>query len=390
MKQNKHLLSRRSFSQGLLGLTASTPLLSHGAFDLTWLGLSGLVDDSERFLSAQGRNHEYYSIGWVEPKKEVSKQVLTGFRGHGLCQNPVKHEQVIMFSRRPGMQGIRINTLTGKQDAIFNSAIDRNMQGHGCYSADGKLLFCVESETSTGAGKITIRDGDTLMQIGEFDSHGIGPHEMALMPDKTTLVIANGGLLTHPNSGRKILNYPTMLSTLSYVDSRSGKLISEYKVPETKASIRHLDVAEDGTVAIALQVQRKAMSNDELQPLAATHKQGQEIKLLHAPEALMVKLNDYMGSVKIHNSSRTVAFTSPKGDLAMFWHLDNLELVGYHGFHDVCGLAISQDNKHFVLSNSAGKIRQINAYKLEENISKRLTFPTKNWDNHMLSVSIPS
>ncbi|MEH6449651.1 MAG: DUF1513 domain-containing protein [Oleispira sp.] len=390
MKPNKQILSRRLFSQGLLSLGASVPLLSHSAFDLSWLGFNNSSNNRERFLSAQGRNSEHYGLGWIEPKEAISKQVLTGFRGHGLCQNPMKPEQVIMFSRRPGLQGIRINTLTGEQDAVFNSAPDRNMQGHGCFSADGKFLYCVESETSTGLGKITIRDGETLMQIGEFESYGIGPHEMALMPDKTTLVIANGGLLTHPDSGRKVLNYSTMRSTLSYVDTRSGELISEHQVPETKASIRHLDVAEDGTVAVALQVQRKAMSNEELRPLAAIHKQGQEIKLLQAPEALLVKLNDYMGSVKVHNPSRTVAFTSPKGNLAMFWHLDNLKLQGYHGFHDVCGLAISQDNKHFVLSNSAGKIRQINAYKLEENIRKRLNFPTKNWDNHMLSVSIPS
>lgn len=390
MKPNKQILSRRLFSQGLLSLGASVPLLSHSAFDLSWLGFTNSSNNRERFLSAQGRNSEHYSLGWIEPKEEISKQVLTGFRGHGLCQNPMKPEQVIMFSRRPGLQGIRINTLTGKQDGVFNSAADRNMQGHGCFSADGKLLYCVESETSTGRGKITLRDSETLMQIGEFDSYGIGPHEMALMPDQTTLVIANGGLLTHPDSGRKVLNYSTMRSTLSYVDTRSGELISEHQVPETKASIRHLDVAEDGTVAVALQVQRKAMNNEELRPLAAIHKQGQEIKLLQAPEALMLKLNDYMGSVKVHNPSRTVAFTSPKGDLAMFWHLDDLQLQGYHGFHDVCGLAISQDNKYFVLSNSAGKIRQINAHDLKENINKRLTFPTKNWDNHMLSVSLPS
>jgi hypothetical protein len=390
MKQNKHILSRRLFSQGLLSLGASVPLLSHSAFDLSWFGFDNSSNNRERFLSAQGRNSEHYSLGWIEPKEEVSKQVLTGFRGHGLCQNPMKPEQVIMFSRRPGLQGIRINTLTGKQDAVFNSTTDRNMQGHGCFSADGTLLYCVESETSTGLGKITIRDGETLMQVGEFDSYGIGPHEMALMPDQTTLVVANGGLLTHPDSSRKVLNHASMRSTLSYINSHTGDLISEHQVPESKASIRHLDVSEDGSVAMALQIQRKAMNHDEFSPLAAIHKQGQDIKLLQASDTLMNKLNDYMGSVKIHNASRTVAFTSPKGNLVLFWNLDNFTLQGYHGFHDVCGLAISQDNKYFVLSNSAGKIRQINAHDLKENIKKRLTFPTKNWDNHMLSVSLPS
>ena len=384
-------LSRRVFSQGLLklgiGAGASAPLLSHSAFDsLFGSGWFSSKTNNEYWLSAQGRDSENYSLGWIDPKLESSDTVATKFRGHGLCQNPAKPEQVIMFSRRPGTQGIRLNITTNEQDGHFDCAEDRHMHGHGCYSADGRLLFCAETKISTGEGKITVRDSETFELVNEFSSFGIGPHEIALMPDGFTIAVANGGLLTHPDSGRKILNLASMRSTLSYIDSRDGKLISEYLLPETKASIRHLDVAEDGTVAIALQVQRKAMAHDELTPLAAIHKPGQEIKVLEAPEALMVKLNDYMGSVAIHNETRLAAFTSPKGDLAMFWHLDDLTLQGYHAFHDVCGLTVSQDNKYFVLSNSAGKIRQIDAYTLKRDKTKSLHFPQQSWDNHMISV----
>ena len=128
------------------------------------------------------------------------------------------------------------------------------------------------------------------------------------------------------------------------------------------------------------------MSDNHLTPLAAIHKVGEKIKLLNAPEALTVKLNDYMCSVKTHNPSRTAAFTSPKGDLALFWHLDDLSLQSYHAFNDVCGLAISQDNKYFVLSSSTGKIRQINAATLKIDKDKSLNFPQHSWDNHMISV----
>lgn len=377
-------LSRRSLAKAIAVFGASTPLLSHAAFDFGWF--SNDDTNNELWFSAQGRDKENYSLGWVDPTYESSDQSRAKFRGHGLCQNPAEPEQVIMFARRPGTQGIRLNVTTQKQDGSFFSADDRHMQGHGCYSADGQWLYCTESQMSTGEGKITVRDGVTLELVNEFNSHGIGPHEIALMPDGITLVVANGGLLTHPDSGREVLNLETMHSTLSYIDSRSGELISEYSLPETKASIRHLDVAADGTVAIALQVQRKAMTHNELISLAAIHKPGQEIKVLEAPEALMIKLNDYMGSVAIHDQSRVVAFTSPKGDLAMFWHLDDLSLQGYHSFHDVCGLTVSQDNKYFVLSNSAGKIRQINARTLKLDKQKSLHFPDKSWDNHMISV----
>jgi hypothetical protein len=389
-------ISRRFFTRGFLSISAAAPILSHSAFDLKSLDLDYWGSDflnnqtanDERWLSAQGRNADTYGLGWINPQQKSSEQKWVSFRGHGLCQNPEKPEQVVMFSRRPGTHGIRFNTDTNDIDGRFHSIKDRYMQGHGCYSADGKWLYCTESSISSGEGKITVRDATTLKQVNEFDSHGIGPHEIRLMPDGHTLVVANGGLLTHPSSGRKILNLTTMRSSLSYIDSSNGELISEHFLDEPKASIRHIDVAADGTVAVALQVQREAMSNKELTPLAAIHKPGQPLKILQAPEALMVKLNDYMGSVTIHNDSRIAGFTSPRGDLAMFWHLDDLSLQSYHVFHDVCGLALSQDNKYFVLSNSAGKVRQINTRTLKVDKQKSLQFPERNWDNHMISISV--
>ena len=296
----KKLLSRRTFSQSLVSIGASAPILSHSAFDLSWLGLSKATSHNELWLSAQGQSQDQYGLGYINPIQQSSTDISAQFRGHGLAKNPVLPEQVIMFGRRPGTQGLRINVATGKADGHFNCAEDRHMQGHGCYSADGKLLFCTESEISSGKGKVTVRDSQSLALINEFDSFGIGPHEIALMPDTTTLVIANGGLLTHPDSGRKVLNLESMRSSLSYIDSRTGALISEHFVAEEKASIRHLDVAADGTVALALQVQRQAMNNHALTPLAAIHKFGQAIQMLHAPEALTTKLNDYMGLSLIH------------------------------------------------------------------------------------------
>ena len=286
-------LSRRSFSQGMLNVAASIsatiPLRSHSAWNLDWLGISHESPKQEFWLSAQGRNQDQYGLGWINPNEEKFSQASAPFRGHGLCQNPIQPEQVILFSRRPGTQGIRLNLGTEKIDSTFNSANDRHMQGHGCFSPDGQILYCAESEISSGKGKVTLRDSNTLTLIGEFDSHGIGPHEIAMMPDGDTLVIANGGLLTHPDSGRTILNLESMRSSLTYINRHSGELISEHYLLEPKASIRHIDVADDGSVAIALQVQRKAMDHNNLIPLAAVHIAGEEIKMLHAPAALKTK-----------------------------------------------------------------------------------------------------
>ena len=39
-------------------------------------------------------------------------------------------------------------------------------------------------------------------RIGELASFGVGPHEVVLMPDGATLVVANGGIRTHPDRDR--------------------------------------------------------------------------------------------------------------------------------------------------------------------------------------------
>ena len=50
---------------------------------------------------------------------------------------------------------------------------------------------------------IGVRDAtDGYRQIGEFAAHGVEPHDIALLADGRTMVIANGGIRTHPDSRR--------------------------------------------------------------------------------------------------------------------------------------------------------------------------------------------
>ena len=143
--KTQHTLSRRAFSQSLLGIGASVPLLSHSAFDLSWFNQDS-VQDNEIFISAQGRNKTQYGLGWVNPEKTSSDQLSSDFRGHGLCQNPISTEQIIMFARRPGTQGIRFNSTTGKINGSFTCAENRHMHGHGCYSLDAKSCIALNQK----------------------------------------------------------------------------------------------------------------------------------------------------------------------------------------------------------------------------------------------------
>ena len=91
-------------------------------------------------------------------------------------QNPALPEQVIMMSRRPGLQGVVFNVKKMAIVNTFDCKAEHHFQGHSCFSSDGKFLYSTESSISTGAGKISVRETTTFKQVAEFESYGIGPH----------------------------------------------------------------------------------------------------------------------------------------------------------------------------------------------------------------------
>ncbi len=352
---------------------------------------SNRAADYRYVVAAQGKTSEKFSLGWVRAdkiKQADAGKALSGFRGHGVIRHRLRPDNCIMFARRPGMRAIEANLKTGQVQQAFKCRADRHLLGHGCFNKTGSKLYTTELDYQTGQGKIAVRDAQTYQWLGEFSSHGVGPHELKLLPDGNTLVVANGGIRTHPDSGRKKLNLGSMESRLTYIDIETGALVDEVQVAESKASIRHLDVAADGTVAFGMQVQRKAAGHNKVVSLAGFHERGAAVQLCEHPDTIIDIMRDYVGSVAVNSRSRIAGFSSPRGNIVAFWNMDTLQFAGYHSLYDVCGLAVTEDQRHFVLSNSAGQIRFLNADNLQEVKEQRLTVPGMHWDNHLIVASV--
>lgn len=340
----------------------------------------------ELIASAAGARQERYGLAWLagSAKAQTVATSLTGFRGHEVILHPQRKHNLLFIARRPGTEIWEVDTRSQSVVARLNCAPGHHLNGHACFSDDGEYLYTVESNIAKGEGRIVVRDGDTYQVVEVLPSYGVGPHQAKIIPGSHILVVANGGILTHPLSGRKKLNLSSMRSSLTYLDLRNGQLIDEFTVPESKASIRHLDVAPDGTVAFATQLQREAVEHTEVVALGGYHKPGQALQLFMQPKQVIAQLDDYMGSVSINRASRIVGFTSPRGNLAVFWHIDSGDFQHYHRFHDVCGIACSGDDQQFVLSNSAGQLRRLDAFTLQEHRDLRAEYPATAWDNHLL------
>ena len=236
-------------------------------------------------------------------------------RGHGFARHPSGRVGVAM-ARRPGTFAVAFELDGDAPPMTFHTPKDRHFQGHGVFEPQGRYLFATENDFEGERGCLGIYDSaDGYKRVGELPSHGVGCHELVLMPDGKTLAVANGGILTHPASGRAKLNIGTMAPNLAYVDLASGELMdkAEYTAGrKSKLSIRHLAVTPDGRIVFACQDQGDTADGLDL---VAMHRPGSGgLVEWPAPEGLTLGLAGYCGSVAVNTAGTLAAVSAPRGN----------------------------------------------------------------------------
>ena len=369
-------MNRRQFLTTLAGLGL-----------LPYAGQASGARHDIRFLSARADHQGHYFLTALDDKGQARFDVPLPGRGHGMAVHPVQ-DHAVAFARRPGQFLLVINMHSGEILHRLNSAEQRHFFGHGVFSTDGRWLFTTENDLDRDQGVIGVRDAaDGYRQVGELPSYGIGPHELKLAADGRTLVIANGGILTRPETGRSKLNLDTMSPSLVYVDSHSGKLLAEHKLPKElhRNSIRHLAINADDTVCIGLQYQGQSYE----QPLlVGMHRPGQEITLLQTPPEILGRMRNYCGSVSVDASGKVFAVSSPRGNLVTFWSSGDEGYLGHTELTDGCGVATGKAAGEFLISSGMGRIVRYRVSDKQQTPLAGADAVAARWDNHMLGLSI--
>jgi len=306
-------------------------------------------------------------------------------RGHGVAVSR-DASQCVIFARRPGRFAVAVRPDASREPVWFRTRDDRHFYGHGVFSPDGWLLLSTENDYEGAKGVIGVRDaGDGYRQIGEFPSHGIGPHDMAFLSDRRTLVIANGAMQTHPSSGRAILNLATMRPSLAYVDSATGELLEEHVLSHDlhQLSIRHLSVTADDTVVFGCEHQGPL---SERPPLVGFHRRGRKVELVTPPERTQIAMENYIGSVTTDRSGQVAALSSPRGCIVTYWDIAAKRYLGETQVADVCGLAQGQGSRMFLLTSGSGRIETLRAADAASVIRANPALAAYQWDNHAAAL----
>ncbi|MEX2520083.1 MAG: DUF1513 domain-containing protein [Paracoccaceae bacterium] len=296
-------------------------------------------------------------------------------RGHAAAAHPTRPEAVA-FARRPGDYAIVLDCARGEQVASLTAPEGRHFYGHGAFSEDGALLYTAENDFDAGLGRVGIWSVDEgYRRVGEFGSGGVGPHDIVRMPGGGALVVANGGIATHPDTGRAKLNLPTMKPNLTYLDA-DGDILEVVEAAESARlnSIRHLAVRPDGLVAFAMQWEGDIAAAP---PLLGLHRRGSAAAYLVADGDGWRDMRGYAGSVAFSGDGALVAITSPEGGAAQVFDVETGALSAAYRIADVCGVAPADD--HFLFSSGSGWIGDARRGGGGDE-----TLPA--WDNHLVTI----
>jgi len=317
-----------------------------------------------------------YVGGLVLPEGRVFGHKVSA-RVHGNAVDPLRPGRVLFFARRPGVQVFELDLGTLEVRTAFSTPAGRHLAGHGLFSGDGAVLFTTEHEYDTPRGVIGIRDAQDFRVIGEIDSQGIDPHEIAWLPDGKTLVVANGGILTHPRTFREKLNIPTMDPSLVLIDVASGRPLEQMRLPDHLLSIRHLAVTSDGNVAVGLQYEGDPLSAPSI---AALYRPGKGLSLLPHPDAAAAQFKGYVASIAVSEKLDLVAAACPMGAGIARWHLATGEFADFVAAAEVYGVSRDRDGM-LVASQRDGTAIALAGEHSTEPLNLQLPQPLR-WDDH--------
>lgn len=297
------------------------------------------------------------------------------------CHDIVEHPQLpiaLFVARRPGTESYLIDLRDGRLLQTVRSRPNRHFYGHAVVHASGEWLYATENDTTDpGRGVLGVYrfEGERLVHSGEIPTYGIGPHEVAWLPDGETLVVANGGIRTEAES-RVEMNLHAMEPSLVLMQ-RDGTLLSKESLAQQMNSVRHLAIGRDGTIVACQQFMGDA---EETAELLAIKRPGQSFQAFPVPERQLQSMAQYTASVAIHDDLRLVALTAPRANRLFIWDLDSAQVRLDAPMPDCAGVGAVKDG--FVVTSGQGRCRYYDCRK-EQLVGQPLQMPSGFWDNHL-------
>ncbi len=254
-------------------------------------------------------------------------------RAHGLMAQA--DGSVVVCARRPGEWLLRWWPDHPRAPQWYWMNADRRFTGHVVApSGDTRVIFSVEADQADGQGWLVRRDAVRLTEQARWPTHGIDPHQ-ALWDTDGSVLVANGGVPTLPETGRTRRDMQRMDSSLVRLDGRDGTLRAQWRLADPRLSLRHMARHASGVVGISLQAEHDEAETRRTAPLLAVLS-AQGLHLASQPQALA----GYGGDIIATPGGFAVG--APRAGGIACWSLAG-EWAGWHALEEGCSLTAAAD-----------------------------------------------
>ena len=321
-------LSRRRVLQGL----AAAGFVATGG--LVTLRASA---QAPRVVSAVRRSDGGYAVVALDTTGALVWEFPLPHRGHSVTPSP-NGQVIAAFPRRPGQTVWLLSARTGELIRSVDAGPNRQMNGHGVFSDDGRRLYV--TETVFGAvtsGEVTVYDLDTGSAVRRFASGGLDPHQCVWCGDH--LVVAHGGYIEFQDKAQPKVLDPTRPPNLAWLNAGTGAVMRRDQLDDPKLSIRHLAADRNGVFAGFQHDDGPASSA----PLLGYATPASPLAAVPAGEVLWSRFKGYVGSVAIAADHDEVVATSPKGGVLGVGGRQDVQLRELREISDVCGAGATDD-----------------------------------------------
>jgi hypothetical protein len=248
-------------------------------------------------------------------------------RAHGLLAEP--GGSLLAVARRPGDWLLRFGR-DGRRLREHWIGPEARFNGHLLASPDGRRLYSTETDLDSGAGRLGVRDAASLELLAHWPTHGLDPHELLWDADGS-LLVANGGIPTQPETGRAKRGLERMDPSLVRLEPADGRLLGQWRLADPRLSVRHL-ARQGATTAIALQAEHDDAARRVAAPVLALF-DGARLRLAGTPPRPMA---GYGGSAAGAGGRFYVG--CPRAGGTGCWRADGAWL-GFAPLEEACALA---------------------------------------------------